>query len=304
MANAHRNTTWSQAHRRVQGALLFPTAVPRRVSMVSVETLEATPYPYPNTYSRPEPNSQLHPSNTVDTNTIPRPIAPCPQLPHHTPQPVTKVPPTPRTYLDRIPIAGLYNFLYADGRKEKLFWAVTLVLSTIVTLLYLVPNIIKYFSFVTVVEVRHSDNPKAPFPVFYAGLNDGLNGTYVYDRIGQVTPQLLLDKRMQRLARHLGMRVQDLIWHDINYNTATPLQDMFWLNTSWVPTLNEATYRVLSAFGSNWTVLKEFYEEGMYKCDQLLRNCRLNSIEFPCCPPGIQGYNGAADVWYKFNVSL
>lgn len=227
----------------------------------------------------------------------------------HEPQPEepqpTGTPPTPRTYLERIPVAGLYNYLYAEsGSLERNFWFLVLLLATSVTLMYTIPAITTYLEFTTVIEVRHPSQPKLPFPIFYVGLSDGVNGTYFLDRFAEITPQLLADRRMQKMARSIGMDVPSLIWYTIQYITVGPFWDLSWINTEWIPLVHEVVYRSILAYGANWTGIGSFYEEGMYNCRDVLKNCELNGIDFPCCHDNVNGYSDDIKIFYKMNVRI
>lgn len=290
-------TAWAHTVRRVRHSVVPAMLVPRRVSMVSVESLETCQNP-PAKTGRDGTLERISPAATATK--MPLAASRPPVQNDHT----TPTPPTPRNYLERIPVAGLYNYLYAQQYKERCFWAVILLVSTAFTALYLTPGIAEYLKQTTVLEVRHPTEPRLPFPIVYVGVIDGINGTYINGRFAGITSELEADKRRQQLARNRGWTSQQMTQLAITYMTTSPLRDLSFLSKTDIHTLHEVIYRSVLAFGSNWTGINTFYDEGMYRCPQVLRNCELNGIEFPCCHDGTKGYHAEISVFYKMNVSI
>ena len=189
---------------------------------------------------------------------------------------------TARTLLERIPIAGLHNLLYAGERKEKLLWSTVLIISAAITLHYFIPCIVNFTKFLKVVEVQHPSYPQLPFPTIHVCGTGAINGTYLNQAFKNCMPHFKNDSRIQSLARRFRMTVPALVWWTIAYGTHEPdFEPTF--DQNMVPAFNEILYKFIQAFGSNWPGTKKFYEETAYKCEQFLDQCTLNDVAFPCC---------------------
>lgn len=222
--------------------------------------------------------------------------------------------PTPRTYLKRIPIAGLHNLLYAEEKWEVYLWLVTLFLAFVVTVRCIVPAFTQYLEFDTGLEIRHVSDPDVPFPTVQVCMTDGVNETRIHHLVDEIEPRLIQDARYRRLAERYRLLVDwmndctgpscrgpPLIYLAVLHMIHAPMWKIDWLDRKHLVALNEAISEIIDAFGTDWPGWSELYKD-MYKCQDVLMRCGYNGIEFPCCHQGSYGLMAARSVYFKLSV--
>lgn len=212
-------------------------------------------------------------------------------------------PPQPRTHLDRIPIAGLHNYLYADGRKERIFWAIVLIFSGAVTLTYIIPTMMTFLQFTTVLDVQLVTEADVQMPTIQVCVSGSLNRTYLEKIISKYIPQLEKDERLIKLARSYKCSVAELIWWTYGYITLNPFVQSEQLK-GLMQAFNEVIYKMVAAFGSDWPGYKAFYDGVMLPCDALLHKCMFNNQKVSCCPTNDNRVMVTNDVCYKLEVKI
>lgn len=190
--------------------------------------------------------------------------------------------PQPKTLLDRIPIAGLHNYLYADGRKERIFWAFVLLFSAAITLSYLVPSMMTFLKFTTVLDLQHVTENNMPMPTFQVCVSGSLNKSYLHQEFAKYAPQLEKDKRLIELAKSYKILVKTLLFWTYGYITANPFGNTFGESEQKKGSNhanNEVIYKTVKAFSSKWPGYKSFYNGIMLPCTTVLHNCMFNNQE-------------------------
>lgn len=238
--------------------------------------------------------------------------------PNSTPQNLTTEPPPPKkptatAYLERIPIAGLHNLLYAEEKWEWYLWLVTLFLASIVTIRYIVPAFTQYLEFDTALEIRHVSDPNVPFPNVHVCMSDGVSQIRLLRLIYDLKPRLDNDSRYQLLAERFRpvawwmneckrpyCSVPPLINLIILYMITPPNVKIDWLDRDHLVALNEMVAELIEMLGPDWRGLNNMYKETMYECEDVLARCVFNDIEFPCCHGDT--LMAARAVFYKLNV--
>lgn len=215
--------------------------------------------------------------------------------------------PVPRTYLERIPIAGLHNLLYAEQKWEWYLWIVTLLLAGAVTVRYLVPAFTQYLEYDTALEIRHVSDPDVPFPTVHVCMSDAANGTRVHELADHIRPHLYNDSRYSHLADVITdcttreCRLEWLAWQAVIYALNPPNWSLPWLGQK-AYALNEVFSKIISVFGPGWPGLSSLYKEIMFKCENLLMRCEYNGIAFPCCSEGSDGRLAGRAAYFKLGV--
>lgn len=209
---------------------------------------------------------------------------------------------TPRVYLARIPIAGLHNFLYAHGRKEKMAWAFILLLAAAITVRFCIPTVAQFMQFTTVLEITHQTEPQVQYPTVYVCSSSGVNGTYFTEKFNPLLPLLAKDPRIIRMARRVRLSVDDLFYFTLAYITHPP-QIGEGLHYELIPEFNQIVYKAIQLFGANWPGYNAFYDESVPPCDAIITDCALNRKTFPCCAKNKKGIFAGASICYPIDVS-
>lgn len=217
--------------------------------------------------------------------------------------------PTPRSYLERIPIAGLSSLLYANEKWEVFLWRGTLLLAVIMTVRYVVPAFTQYLEFDTALEIRHISDPHVPFPHVHVGIIDALNAADFGRWIEASIQQVYNDSRYRLLADRVvewcadpTCRLRGLMWLATLYMVNPPMEKLDWLDQM-VFALNEVISKTITAFGSAWPGFSNLYKDVVYECEDVLMRCTFNGIEFSCCSGGSHGLPAARAVYFKLNVN-
>jgi hypothetical protein len=160
-----------------------------------------------------------------------------------------------------------------------------------------------FLKFSTVINFQFIPDAAFPFPPVQICLVGGLNQSYITTEFWKVFyPALCNDARIHRFADRLQCSVDDIIYGTFGYMTMPPEFAETWYDDR-SKIYDQVIYKGISAFGSSWPGYRTFYEEGRYECDQVLSNCKLNGINFPCCSNG--STYGVSDITcYELNVSV
>jgi hypothetical protein len=208
---------------------------------------------------------------------------------------------TPKTALERIPIAGLYNYLYADNKLERKCWAVILAVSAAATLYYFVPTIMTYLKFTTVFEMQQVMQ-QPPFPPLHACSSSGFNATVIEKTVADAFAKIENDSRVGLWAKRFGLRDKKLIQDTLlTYITFVPFGGKR-IPKATADGLSALVYIGVKALGSKWKGYKSFYEQGMQQCGQIMSDCKFNDKEFPCCPENVKQFNPIPASCFKIDV--
>lgn len=226
-------------------------------------------------------------------------------LPTNT-QPHASRRPTPRDYAERIPIVGMYNLVNAEYTWETRLWIVTLASAAVLTMVYIVPTVIDYAQFQTVLEVSHREDHVSPFPPVHFCVLHAFNGTFLYNDLlkNGVYGKLRNDTRLTRIGRIAGMEWEYYYHATLAFGISNPLDSTFLpdYNASRIAALNEMIYRAVQYHGSNWTQYRSKYQQAMVTCENVFKMCTFNEVRFPCCYDGSYGYPSVYAKCYKINV--
>lgn len=214
--------------------------------------------------------------------------------------------PTPADYIERIPIVGMYNLVHAESNCESRFWIFILVSATVITGLYVVPTILAYAQYQTVLEISHQEDQALQFPPIFFCLLHVFNGTFLYNDINKdnVYWKLKNDTRLARIGRNAGMDWKEYYHWALAFGISNPLDSEFLPNASRrLAAINEMIYKSATYHGANWTEWRVKYKHAMITCENIFSMCTFNGQSFPCCYDSSFGYPTVISKCFKINVS-